>query len=287
MLRTNKEHLVIQSVMGEIAHPRMQNPYKVGQDGIPQVLPGIGAITYNIGLGDSAFGWECDHVEPGVSIRNPSDIENTALLTLSCLGNEAKVISGDGKGLTGFVTGTHGGRDNTILYFDKKELDKLSIGDRIQIRAFGLGLKLLDYPSIKLMSIDPNLLEAMNIKEVNNCLEVPVVATIPAYLMGSGIGAAVSQKGDYDIMTQDRETIKRLGLGSLRFGDLVLLTDCDNTYGRGYFKGAVTIAVIVHSDCILAGHGPGVVTIMSSKEENILPRIVEKANIGYYLGLYP
>ncbi|KLU58883.1 hypothetical protein CEB3_c49010 [Peptococcaceae bacterium CEB3] len=286
MLRTNKDHLVIQSVMGEIAHPRMQNPFLVGQDGIPQVLPGIGAITYNIGLGDLVFGWECDHVEPGVSIRNPDDIENTALLTLACIGNEAKVISGDGKGLMGFVTGAHAGRDNTILYFDKKELGNLSVGDKVQIKAFGLGLKLPDYSDIKMMSLDPDLLEAMQITEGNGCLEVPVVATVPAYLMGSGIGAGVSQKGDYDIMTQDRGTIERLGLNKLRFGDLVLLSDCDNTYGRGYLRGAVTVGVIVHSDCILAGHGPGVVTLMSSKEGNILPRIDEKANIGRYLGLW-
>jgi hypothetical protein len=102
--------------------------------------------------------------------------------------------------------------------------------------------------------------------------------------MGSGIGASVAFKGDYDIMTHDPEAVQSFGLDRLKFGDFVLLRDCDNTYGRGYLKGAVTIGVIVHSDCILAGHGPGVVTVLSSKQPNIIPRIDAKANIGYYKG---
>jgi hypothetical protein len=28
------------------------------------------SITYNIGAGDLAFGWEADHVNPGVNIEN-------------------------------------------------------------------------------------------------------------------------------------------------------------------------------------------------------------------------
>ncbi|HMM19198.1 MAG TPA: DUF4438 domain-containing protein [Selenomonadales bacterium] len=285
MLRTNADRLVMQSVMGEIAHPRLENPWKVGQDGIPQILPGIGAITYNIAIGDSVFGWEGDHVEPGVSIRNPVDVENTALITLACLGNQASVITGDGKGLKGFVTGTHGGRDNTMVYFDTRELDSLAVGDKVQIKAWGLGLKLLDYPAVQIMSVDPAVLAAMEIREKDGCLEVPAVAEVPPFLMGSGIGSTVPHKGDYDIMTQDREAVRAFGLESLRFGDLVLLRDCDNTYGRGYFRGAVTVGVVVHSNCILAGHGPGVVTVLSCKQGRIKPRLDKKANIGYYKGI--
>jgi len=77
-------------------------------------------------------------------------------------------------------------------------------------------------------------------------LEVPVVTEIPAYLMGSGIGSATAFSGDYDIMTGDLEANKQFGIDELRFGDLVLLRDCDNTYGRQYLKGSVSIGVIVH-----------------------------------------
>lgn len=84
-------------------------------------------------------------------------------------------------------------------------------------------------------------------------------------------------------MTADTEEIKRLGLDRLKFGDLVLLQDCDNSYGRGYLKGAVSIGVVVHSDCIKAGHGPGITTIMVSKTPMIEGIINEEANIGNYM----
>lgn len=84
-------------------------------------------------------------------------------------------------------------------------------------------------------------------------------------------------------MTEDIAEIKRLGLDKLRFGDLVLLQDCDNTYGRGYLKGAVSIGVVVHSDCIKAGHGPGITTIISSKKPIIEAVIDPEANIAKYM----
>jgi len=110
-----------------------------------------------------------------------------------------------------------------------------------------------------------------------------VVAEVPPYLMGSGIGSPSAYSGDYDIMTADTEEIKRLGLDKLRFGDLVLLQDCDNSYGRGYLKGSVSIGVVIHSDCIKAGHGPGITTIMTTKKPLIKGRLDENANIGKYM----
>ena len=77
--------------------------------------------------------------------------------------------------------------------------------------------------------------------------------------MGSGTGSSNAYSGDYEIMTADKEEIKRyLELDKLRFGDLVLLQDHDNTYGTGYLGGAISIGVIIHSDCVKSGHGPGV-----------------------------
>jgi hypothetical protein len=103
--------------------------------------------------------------------------------------------------------------------------------------------------------------------------------------MGSGIGSASSYSGDYDIMTADEDEVKRLSLNKLRFGDIVMLEDCDNTFGRGYLKGAVSIGVVIHSDCVKMGHGPGVTTIMTSKKSLIAGKIGEKANIADILGI--
>ena len=282
MLKTNKDKVVKWSVQGKVHHPT-GGTYRITHEGKPMILPATGGISYNVKIGDSAFGWAGDHVEPGVSMRNENTNENAALMTFACIGNEAKIISGDAKGAKGYVTGMHGGIDHVLVYFDEETLENLSIDDKIQIKAYGQGLQLTDYPDVHMMSIDPDLFEKLGVTEVNGKLQVPVVAKVPPYLMGSGIGSGNGYSGDYDIMTEDTEEIKRLGLDKLKFGDLVLLQDCDNSYGRGYLKGAVSIGVVVHSDCVKAGHGPGITTIMVSKTSMIEGIINEEANIGNYM----
>lgn len=282
MLNTNKPQVVKWSVQGKIHHP-VGGGYRITHDGVPMILPATGGISYNVKIGDSAFGWAGDHVEPGVSIRNEDSNENAALMTFACIGNEVKVVTGDAKGAKGYVTGMHGGIDHTLVHFDEETLEKLAIDDKMMIKAYGQGLQLLDYPDVKLMSIDPDLFEKLGITEKDGKLQVPVVATVPPYLMGSGIGSPSAYTGDYDIMTADMEEIKRLGLDKLKFGDLVLLEDCDNSYGRGYLKGARSIGVVIHSDCVKAGHGPGITTIIVSKTAIIEPVIDENANIGNYM----
>ncbi len=90
---------------------------------------------------------------------------------------------------------------------------------------------------------------------------------------------------DYDIQTTDPKAIKKYGLETLRLGDIVCLRDQLCTSGRGYYKGAVTIGVVVHGASDYSGHGPGVNPILSTKDERIATRIDQGANIAYYLGL--
>jgi hypothetical protein len=280
MLKTNVGKTVAQSVQGKIHHPiSAASPYRISFDGQPMVLPATGGITYNVKVGDSAFGWEGDHVEPGVSIRNEDKGENAALMTLACIGNTAKVVTGDAKGAKGFVTGMHGGIDHVLVHFEEEDLEKMSIDDKILIKAWGQGLKLIDHPEIMVMNIDPEMFLKIPIIEEEGRIKVPVAAEVPAYLMGSGIGSATAHSGDYDIMTEDIEEIRSRGIDKLKFGDLVLLRDCDNSFGRGYLKGAVSIGVVVHSDCIKMGHGPGITTIMTCKESKIEGIFTEDANI--------
>jgi hypothetical protein len=154
MLRTNIDKLVKISVIGEIASPTYgRSVYSISADGVPVILPGVGGITYNVRVGDPACGWEADHVEPGVSIVNKeSDPRfgqgaNTALNILSCIGNEAIVVSGDAKGAKGVVTGKHGGIEHVLVDFQPDVLEKLVLGDKVLVKAFGVGLKLLDFPT--------------------------------------------------------------------------------------------------------------------------------------------
>lgn len=290
MLRTNKDNLICQSVIGEITSPLGGiNPYRINPEGHSDIYPGVGGITYNLRIKDPACGLFADHVEPGVSISNFSQFQNQpgpnrALNLFSCIGNKAKVVSGEARGKEGRVTGKHGGIDHVLIDFEPEILEDLVIGDKIQIKSYGCGLRLTDFPGLKLMSIDPDLLGVMNWKpEGENRLEVSVTHLVPARIMGSGIGHSHSYSGDYDIQLFDRPTVEEYGLHDLRIGDLVAITDADASYGRIYRTGGMVLAVIVHSDCVVAGHGPGAMVIMASPQGEIVPRIDPEANLKNYL----
>jgi len=293
MLDINLDKLVMMSVMGEIAPPVVKDPYRITHDGRPVVLPGVGGITYNLRVGDPAVGWAVDHVEPGVSVFNREKhplgdrLVSTALNLYAAIGNTAIVASGDAKGEKGFVTGKHGGIEHVIVDFKPEALENMLIGDRILIKSYGLGLEVVNYPSIKVMNIDPQLFMSIDIAEKDGKLEVPVARTVPAAIMGSGLGHNQVYTGDYDIQLFDEGTVLGYDLNSLRFGDIVAITDADHSYGRIFRKGAVSIGVVVHSSCVVSGHGPGVTTIMTCRGGEIVPRPNEKANIAYYLGIRP
>ncbi|MEG0329013.1 MAG: DUF4438 domain-containing protein [Longicatena sp.] len=285
-MKLNKEKLVMMSVQGKVDHPGMAaSAYRVGYDGMGRIAMSVGGITYNYKIGDSCMGIAGDHVEPGVSLKNPVDKENNALQAFACIGNKAKIISGDAKGHVGYVSGKHGGIDHVMVYFEKDTLDLMTSDDKVMIKAFGQGLKLIEHEDIHVMNIDPDLFEKLGIKETNEGLEIPVVCQIPAYLMGSGLGSATTMLGDYDIMTQDKEANKEFHIDTLKFGDLVMINDHDNHYGPHYLKGAISVGVIVHSDSFTSGHGPGVAVILTSKTSNIKPIFNEQANIANYLGI--
>ena len=104
---------------------------------------------------------------------------------------------------------------------------------------------------------------------------------IPSFLMVSGIGFwPVTKPVDYDIQTTDPKAVKKYGLETLRLGDVVCLKDQLCVNGRGYYRGAVTVGVIVHGASDYAGHGPGVNPILSTKDGRLGYEIVEKANIA-------
>lgn len=291
MLRTNIDKLLKISVMGEIVSPTIRNVYNISATGNPVVLPGVGGITYNLRVGDQACGWEADHVEPGVSTENKeNDMRsgqgaNTAYNVLSCVGNIATIVNGDAKGAQGTVTGKHGGIEHILVDFPSNVLEQLLIGDRVLVKAFGVGLKLLDCPNIKVLNMDPDLLEAWNPQLVGDKLEVPVTHIVPAAIMGSGLGANQVNSGDYDIQLFDESVVEQFGLESLRLGDLVAIIDADHSFGRIYRQGAVSVGVVVHTNCVTAGHGPGITTLMTSTDGKIIPQINSKANIASLLKL--
>ncbi|MDO4492513.1 MAG: DUF4438 domain-containing protein [Clostridia bacterium] len=283
----NEKALVMQSVMGQVRHPTVKElPYRLDCEGHAHMLPNTGAIVYNVKVGDSVYGWAGDHIEPGVTIMNSDHKENDGLNNLVCVGNTATVITGDAKGEKGFVTGTHGGVEHVLCYFPRETLEKMTMLDKVQVRAYGQGMVLEGFEdSVTVMNLDPELYKKMGITAENGVLKVPVAAVVPPFLMGSGIGEPSCYHGDYDIMTQDKDALVKYGLDKLRFGDIVLIEDHDNSFGRGYLKGARTIGVVMHSDCIRMGHGPGVTCLMTAKTPVIEPVLGQTANIADFMGV--
>ncbi|MCK5786447.1 MAG: DUF4438 domain-containing protein [Candidatus Sabulitectum sp.] len=285
MLKTNEKKLVQFALECKPGHPFAGNRLNVDHLGIPFQLPGIGGITLNIEAGDSVYGWVGDHIEPGVSCKwgdKRNENPNQSFQILACAGNKAVVTSGKAKGAKGTVLGHHGGSEHLIVDFDRKTREKLSYEDSIRIVAVGMGLEITSHPEIRIVNLAPSLLKKMGIKveKKTGKLVVPVAAMIPSECMGSGIGATNTSIGDYDIMTSDWETVKENKMDRMRFGDFVALMDQDNRFGRAHRRGAVTIGIVIHSDCRNSGHGPGVTTLLSCGNGEIKPVLDPKANIA-------
>jgi hypothetical protein len=283
-LATNEASLVEMAVTGSISQPTLRYPgYTLDNMGVGRVLPGMSGVVYNARVGDPAFGWAGDHVEPGVSIANPDAAAEFALHYLTCIGNRAVVTSGLAKGAEGIVTGEHA---RMLVDFAPEINDLLCVGDSIQIFAVGRGLALTDFPQIELKKVSPRLLHSIPIETSadGSKLRVPVTMALPPRIMGSG-AELNSEYVDQDLMSGDRALMAELGIDQMRLGDLVVIPDADHRYGRGYRSGAVTIALCIHGDSVMTGHGPGILTLMSTPEPIIEWVIDPSANIATYLNI--
>ena len=285
-MTTNRSRLVAQILTAQIAPPLLApSLYDVGADGVPRILPSVGGITLNVRVGDSAFAFEADHVEPAVSVRHADDKVNAAFCTLACVGNVATVASGEAKGERGVVTGKHGGVEHVMIDFPERVMERMQLGDTIGVRAVGAGLALDDAGDVKVFNCDPDLLDKLGIERAGARFRVPVARVVPARVMGSGLGRQTVARGDYDIQCFDDATVKEFGLRELRLGDVVAIADADNSFGRAYRTGAVTIAVVSHGMSFIAGHGPGVTTLMTSASGALEPHADARANLATILGV--
>ena len=291
--RINADELVVVGVSGQIAHPvGRANPYRIGYDGVPRVLPGTGGIVLNQRIGDLCIGLAGDHIEPGVALHNngrevvgPRDGPNNALMTYACVGNVAEVLSGRMIGRRGVVTGKHGGINHVLVDFPTEVLARLAIGDRMQIRSHGLGARFPDFPALELMNCSPRLLRHWGLHVRDRALHVPVTHFVPAVLMGSGLGKNTAWRGDYDIQMADRALRARHRLGSLRFGDLVAIVNADTRRGPSVRQGRVTVGIIVHGDSTVSGHGPGVTPLITGPATQLRPYREPGANLAAILGI--
>ncbi len=286
-LTTNADHLVKLSVMGQVTPPRYdtRSPYRISHEGAPRVLPGTGGIAYNVRIGDRVRGLVGDHVEPAVSAKNPDETANGGFNVLTCVGNEAIIASGEARGARGVVTGKHGGAEHVMIDFASDVLERLLVGDQILVKGFGTGLAIDGFPDVLCTNLDPTVLDRWVTEERNGKLVVPVARCAPAAVMGSGLGRDHVFRGDYDITLFDPGVVAEYGLDELRFGDFVAILDADASYGRHYYRGAVSVGIVVHGDSIIAGHGPGVTGLLTSRSGRIEPVLDPAANLADLLGV--
>jgi hypothetical protein len=285
-LKTNKDALIVTAVQGVVS-PTDGADYSTSYDGKPVQGLGMGSINYTVSIGDSTYGWAgSDHVEPDVTIQGedtPSPWE-AALASLACIGNEAVVISGEAAGAKGIYLGRHAGSDDKV-WFPKETKEKLALGDKVQIKAKGVGLKIRGFEDVRVNKASPELLENMGITVEDGQLVVPVVMEIPGHLMGSGLGFPFIEALDYDIQTTCPEIVEEYGMKKLRLGDVVAIRDAYDVYGPGRYEGAVTIGTVIHGFSNFSGHGPGINVVLSALPGKIKTRIDPNANTAYYLGI--
>ncbi len=278
MLRTNATKLVAMAVTGAVSQPGLRYPgYTLDADGVGTVLPGMAGIVYNVSVGDAAFGWAADHVEPGVSIAHEGEGGDFALHYLTCIGNEAVVTSGLAQGARGVVTGEHA---RILVDFPDEATALLNVGDTVQIRAQGRGLALTDYPHIELKKVSPRLLTALRVEALDDRrVTLPVALELPVHIMGSG-AELNSEYVDQDLMSGDRALMNELGVDTLRLGNLVAIRHADHHFGRSYREGAVSIALCIHGDSVMTGHGPGILTLLTCAEACIEWTFDRSANLA-------
>ncbi len=281
MIRTNEDRLVELAIAGSISAPAFRRgPFIPDNDGLSVVRPGMFGYVYNVRVGDPAFGWQGDHVEPGASIDHDDGGIHHALHYLTCMGNRAVVTSGEAAGAEGVVIGEHA---RILVDFDPEVHEQLCVEDTIQIRAFGRGLALLDHPGVELKKMSPRLLHAMGLETTaEGKLRVPVAMELPVRVMASG-AELNAEYVDQDITSGDRRLMQELGIDALRLGDVVAIHHADHHFGRSYRKGYVAIALCIHGDSVMTGHGPGILTLMAATDAEIEWVIDPQANIARYL----
>ena len=289
MVKTNKDRLLEIAVVGEVVHSVVEPSYMTNWDSTPTVGLGRGGIVYNVKPGDPCFGWAWgEKVEPGVSADGTgSDGEKNSFRSFSCIGNEVRVVGGEAKGEVGVVVGKVGylleGGHHLVLHFKEQTVDKLAIGDKVQVKTCGVGLEFKDHSGVRVVGLSPQLLDKIGLGEKKGRLTVPVAKVIPPEYVGQGSGGSPTESNNWDVMTQSPDAVE--ALKGVRLGDIVCLKDILTAWGRGYYEGAYTVGVVSCGASSRMGQGIGVTTIMTCEGGEIEPVLDPDANIAKYLGL--
>src|SRR5260370_4465147 len=197
MLAPNAARLAARFCSGQV-WPALgdRHAYRVGPDGKPFLLAGVGGVGAGVACGDRATGYASDHLEPGASIRHRDPGANMALQFLTCVGNQVRVASGPAAGAVGHVIGQHA---YVLADFPDPAAADLAPGDPVTVLATGQGLALPDHPAIIVKNRDPGLLARMPGRtRPDGRLQVHAAARVPARAIVAG-AALVSEYANTDL----------------------------------------------------------------------------------------
>jgi hypothetical protein len=263
--------LVAVNLLGVVEHPVLgDTPYRVDRDGRPYVPAGDGGLVTNLCLGDSVFGLLGDHAAPGACLVHPDPAARHALASYCCIGNQARVRTGQAAGARGVVIGKRGEEGRVIVSLGESDLARLRPGDEVAVRARGQGLRPPGLPpDVTIMNLDPDVLASLpvDLAGQDGAVTAGVRMSVPSRLAGNGVGRP-SVAWDLDLQLPPPGPD---GAGDLALGDLVAVTDLDARYNMGYRRGWVTVGVVGHGASPLPGHGPGMTPILTGPAAALRP----------------
>jgi len=275
------------NLLGLVEHPALgDSPYRVDRDGRPYVPAGDGGIVLGLQLGDSVFGLAADHAAPGACLVHPDPASRHALASYACIGNQARVRTGQAAGARGVVVGQRGEQGRVVVGLAQADLARLRPGDEVAVGAYGQGLRPPGLPpDVTIMNLDPGVLDLLPVGLPSlppppggggAAVTVGVRITVPSRLAGNGIGRpAVGWCLDLQLPPPGPD-----GAGDLLLGDLVAVTDIDARYNMGYRRGWLTVGVVAHGASPLPGHGPGITPILTGPAGAVQARPDPAGHVG-------
>jgi hypothetical protein len=279
----NRAELLRTALVGDVTSPVLgATPYDVTADGIPFVPVGAGGVCYTVKVGMSATGWAADQVEPGVSIANPADPANEALLIYACVGNRVTVRSGAAAGATGVVTGKHEAfhaYKHVLVHVDDDARELIVPGDRFVVTAEGRGMTVDGLPEVTCHSLSPDLWSGWGPEQRANALGLRVTHVLPPEVVGMGSGRV---SGATSVALQAGVTDE---LDNLRIGDIVAIRDWDASYVTGYHEDRVIVGVVTTGDSPVLGNGPATTILLSGPAAAFDFAVDDGANIASLLSL--
>jgi hypothetical protein len=255
------------NLLGMVEHPELgDSPYRIDTDGRPYVPVGDGGLVLGLALGDSVFAFDSDHAAPGACLTHRDEAARHALVLYSCIGNRAEVRTGAAAGARGAVIGKRGENGRVIVGLRPADLAVMRPGDQVSVGSQGQGCLPAWLPAgVSVMNLDPGLMAALPISQVEDHVVVNVRMVLPAGLAGNGLGRPAAG-WDLDLQIDAGDGL------DLRLGDLVAINDIDARYNMGFRSGWVSVGIVVHGSSPLPGHGPGMTPILTGPRSEVVTR---------------